>query len=233
MISYPSTKVKPYVYIGIHKTTREFYIGYREANTTPSHIDLYEYRTSSKIVNPTFDNYSWRILVEFNTGEDAYDFEQQLIFENWTDPLLINESCHYGRARFKSDNAGKSKSELHKEKLKIARRLRQPHSEETKRKISVGNLGKVVPKESRQRIADAKTGSNNPMFGKSVTDEVRQLKRVALQKYNQNLIEQNIPHPSIGFVQARVSCCWCKKEVAVNIFSRFHGNNCKQRKENA
>jgi len=218
--------------MGVHKITGEFYIGYREANIMPSCIDLHEYRTSSKAVNPNFDNYDWSIVAEFNTGEDAYDFEQQLIFENWNNPLLINESCHYGKARFKSDNAGKPKSELHKEKLKIARRLRLPHSEETKRKISIGNSGKSVSEESRKRIANAKKGSNNPMFGKSVTNEMRQQKRAALQKYNQKLIEQNIPHPSKGFVQLRVSCLRCKKDVAVNIFSRFHNNNCTQDKEN-
>ena len=52
------------------------------------------------------------------------------------------------------------------EKLKIARRSRPSPTEETKHKIALGNTGKVVPLESRQRIAKAKIGNKNPMFGK-------------------------------------------------------------------
>lgn len=101
----PSTKVRPYVYFGFNPVTEEFYIGYREANTEPSHIDLFEYRTSSKIVNPIFDQFIWTILAEFEIGDDAYDFEQLLIYENWNNPLLLNENCHYEGKRFKSAEA--------------------------------------------------------------------------------------------------------------------------------
>ena len=52
MNNYPSTRVKPYVYMGHNPVTGEFYIGYREANTKPSHIDLFDYRTSSNRVRP-------------------------------------------------------------------------------------------------------------------------------------------------------------------------------------
>jgi hypothetical protein len=48
MSIYSSEKSTPYVYICTHNVTGEFYIGYREANKKPSHIDLLEYKTSSK-----------------------------------------------------------------------------------------------------------------------------------------------------------------------------------------
>ena len=44
---YPSTKVRRYVYVGIHKETQEIYIGYRELNVRfnrPSHLDLPKYQ---------------------------------------------------------------------------------------------------------------------------------------------------------------------------------------------
>ena len=55
----------PYVYRLDHPTTGEFYIGYRSANKKPSHLDLPEYKTSSKIVNPRFEEFNWIILAEF------------------------------------------------------------------------------------------------------------------------------------------------------------------------
>lgn len=38
---------------------------------------------------------------EFFNGNDAYDYEQYLIYENWNNPLLINDSCYHGKLRFK------------------------------------------------------------------------------------------------------------------------------------
>ena len=105
---YPSTTVRPYVYMGIDLITREFYIGYREANTKPSHIDLFEYRTSSDPIKLRFDQMIWSILAEFEIGNDAYDFEQLSIFENWDNPLLLNQHCSYGHDRFKITEDGKN-----------------------------------------------------------------------------------------------------------------------------
>ena len=233
MSVYASTQVAPYVYICTHKNTGKFYIGYRERNVSmniTSDLDFPIYRTSSKEINKKFKEFNWIIFAEFKTGIDAYDFEQQLIYENWNNPLLMNESCHYGKSRFRSDLKGIKKSEKHKEKLRQARRLRAPHSEETKRKISDGNKGKVVPEISRLRIASAKIGSNNPNFGKSPSATTTKKLKLSLKKYYQELKEKNIPHPSTGFNQIRVSCTCCKKTIAVNIFSRFHGNKCKGNK---
>ena len=108
---YHSTEVRPYVYCCTHKVTNKFYIGYREANLVPSTQDLPIYRTSSIIVNPDFDNYDWVILAEFKKGDDAYDFEQQLIYNSLKEELLINKSCYYGKRRF---NASVNRKSLHK-----------------------------------------------------------------------------------------------------------------------
>lgn len=107
MAKYASTKVRPYVYFGHNPMTGEFYIGDREANTKPSHIDLFEYRTSSKIVEPIFDQMDWQVIAEFETGNDAFDFEQLSIYENWNNPLLLNKNVRLpnGRKRFKNDQS--------------------------------------------------------------------------------------------------------------------------------
>ena len=104
---YPSTQAKPYVYICTHRGTQNFYIGYREYNVAlgkPSTTDLPTYRTSSKHVRSNFDQFDWQIIAEFNNGEDAYLFEQQLIQQHWGNPLLLNEQYRIpnGKSSFKS-----------------------------------------------------------------------------------------------------------------------------------
>lgn len=108
MSIYPSLKVLPYVYMGIHKTTGKVYYGYREANTTPSHIDIYKYKTSCKQKDFIFEEFNWIILAEFFDSGDAYDFEQSLIINMWGNPLLVNKRCYHNRNWFKSKTLGKA-----------------------------------------------------------------------------------------------------------------------------
>ena len=122
---YPSEKIYPYVYIGFHKITGQFYIGYHANKATqklPSHLDLgTNYFTSSKIIKELgFYNFDWTILAEFFDGKDAYDFEQNLIGEYWGHPLLLNG--HYSKigkysmvGRKHSDKTKKQLSEKVKE----------------------------------------------------------------------------------------------------------------------
>lgn len=147
---YRSTKPAPYVYMCVNKDTNEFYIGYRYKNVdnnTTSDADFPEYKTSSKKVNPVFDQFDWIILAEFFTAEDAYDFEQQTIYENWNNPLLLNESCQHGHKRFKRPEGWTL-------------------SEDARQKISNANKGKTFTEEWKQEQRKRFSGENNPMYGK-------------------------------------------------------------------
>lgn len=96
MTIYTSEKVVPYVYMGIHRVTGEFYIGSRGNKATqklPSHQDIYKYRTSSKRVKPIFDEFDWVIVAEFFGYNDAFAYEQDLISHHKHDPLLLNGAC--------------------------------------------------------------------------------------------------------------------------------------------
>jgi hypothetical protein len=65
---YRSSKPMPYVYVCIHKHTKQFYIGYREKTIKLcriSDVDLPLYRTSSVDVNPIFGEFDWYIIVIF------------------------------------------------------------------------------------------------------------------------------------------------------------------------
>lgn len=133
---YNSTQVWPYVYICTHKETGHFYIGYRERNRQPPEIDLPKYKTSSKIVKPNFLDYNWCIIATFFNGNDAYDFEQQLISEHWGDPLLINKNCQFrNKKRFKNNTSlrgelnprfGKKLPAEHCQNMSLAKKGKMP-----------------------------------------------------------------------------------------------------------
>ena len=84
-------KAHPYVYICTHRHTKQFYIGYREANVLPASQDLPQYRTSNPFVRNNFEDFEWVIVAEFFEGLYAYDYEQNLIKEHFNNPLIINK----------------------------------------------------------------------------------------------------------------------------------------------
>ena len=127
---YTSEKALPYVYRLDNPTTGEFYIGYREANKIPSHLDLPKYKTSATEVKKNFGIFVWKILAEFPEGNDAYDYEQLSIFEEWDNPLLLNESCYHNKGKFKNTS---------------------PHSQKTKDKISLSLTGKKHTEETKEK----------------------------------------------------------------------------------
>jgi len=166
---YQSMKPAPYVYMCVHKTTRQFYIGYREKNVylnRTSDTDLPLYRTSSKYINPVFKEYDWHIVAEFVDGASAYDFEQMLIQQHWNNPLLINRQYHSAEdTRFR--NAGHS--EETRQKL---RKPKPPRSSEHCANMSLAKQGKKrAPRteEHCRNISMAKTGGKRP----PVTEETR------------------------------------------------------------
>jgi hypothetical protein len=162
MTIYSSDKVVPYVYICTHKETNQFYIGYREKNVKlniPSHLDLPEYKTSSTTIRPDWSNYTWTIIAEFFDPSDAYTFEQQLICDNWENPLLLNEHYNLGKNQFRnigpSPRKGTTLSAETKQKMSDAKKGKT-HSAESKQKMSASKQNMSV--ETRQKISDAKKG---------------------------------------------------------------------------
>ena len=133
---YTSEKVLPYVYRLDDPITGEFYIGYREANKIPSHLDLPKYKTSSKNIYPIFDNFSWMIVAEFFDGSEAYNYEQKMIYENWNDTLLLNENCRYNGKQFRLSH----------------------HTEEAKRKISKSRTGIKFTEAHKKNIGLSSKG---------------------------------------------------------------------------
>lgn len=206
MYIYASEQVRPYVYMGIHKTTQELYIGYRELNKLPSHVDLFRYRTSSIIVKPKFDEFEWVVLAEFKIGNDAYDFEQQLIFESWGNPLLLNRSCHYkNHKRFKASKGFK----------------KGPQSEEHRSKLSISHIGKKLGPQSPERKELTSKANKGRKLGPSWNSGIK------VGPQSKELIERRIA-PLKGRKRATIICEHCGKEGEIGNMKRWHGSNCKQ-----
>lgn len=182
MTIYPSFRTLPYVYRCTHKTSGEFYIGVRWANTVPSTDDIgVFYFSSSKRVKPRFHEFVAEIIAEFFNKEDAFWFEQQLITESWHDPACLNRQykttkgdirfkCtgHTNETRLKISMSRKGKAPWNRGmsgiavpallKSAIARRG-IPLSDEHKAKVSAALTGIVRGRQSddhRQKLSDIK-----------------------------------------------------------------------------
>jgi hypothetical protein len=114
---YASAKTTSYVYCGTHKVTSHFYYGYRCANiklnrTSSADFGLF-YKTSAASIKSRFDEFDWTILAEFmddSTGDYAYDHEQLCIYENWNDPLILNDYYdHLNTNKFRNTPESRNK----------------------------------------------------------------------------------------------------------------------------
>jgi hypothetical protein len=206
-------EAKPYVYRLTHPVTGEFYIGSRTANKVCAELDLPKYRTSSKYIKPRFDEFDWAILMEFSNPSCAYDYEQYMIHETWSDPLLLNKSCHYqNKKRFHP--LGIKHSEAVREanrqrKLGNKNRLGKPFSEEVREQIRQKLIGYKHTDEARKNMSASRIGNTNgsALKGKKKPDghanNVRQA-NIGLRFFNNGIITVRTRDCPDGFVPGMI-----------------------------
>lgn len=120
-------KPLPYVYKLIHKETNEFYFGSRWANTVYSELDLGKiYFSSSKYIKPIFEEFDFIVLADFYTEQDAFVFEQNLIKENWNNPMLINKGCFGTNGKMIHNITSYNKTDDHRKKMSLAKKGKIP-----------------------------------------------------------------------------------------------------------
>lgn len=122
------------------------------------------------------------------------------------------------------------------------------HTKETIEKIRQANIGRIQPEHEKQKqiaaitgrkrepfseewianLCIANGGKNNPMYGKKHSQESIEKIREKAQgrKYNRDVIEKRAAAVR-GRKTARTICEHCEKDVAVNIYARWHGDKCK------
>lgn len=158
--------ILPYVYKLTHKETKQFYIGYREANKLPSHIDLPKYQTSSTTVkNIGFNNFDWEIIAEFFNPDDAYDFENEYIKEYIDDELCLNEfyrDTQFGKARFKHTGGNSITRRAWSEETRL--KMRAIHqSDEFKEKMRVA-LSNTVAGRPKGQVSEEALSNMREVF---------------------------------------------------------------------
>lgn len=121
------------------------------------------------------------------------------------------------------------------------------HKDETKKKISEGNIGKEVSDQTRKRLSDSNRGREPPNKGKRMVDLIgherateifsAQSKRNAERysgegnpmygKNHREETKEKIRQRAIN--RKRIRCQHCDKYFAPGTYSRWHNNNCKKR----
>lgn len=200
---YPSEKVLPYVYFGIHKITGQFYFGSRTAiqnyisKKRPSHVDFgtYYFTSSEKIKELGFENFDWVILAEFFSTEDALNFEDLCIDEFWLHPLSLN----FQKGGKKFNQTGKNS--LHRKTEEEKNNIRH--------KQSISLKGIKRSEETKRKMSKPKSKETIEKMSKPKTEETR--------------FKMKQPKP-------KVICPHCQKEGGKPQMIRYHFDNCKFKK---
>lgn len=125
---------------------------------------------------------------------------------------------------------GKKQTDIAKEKIRQANLGRiQPQEEKEKQiKAITGRKRKPFNAEWIAKIAESNRGENNGMYGKTQSDETRRkiAKKAKLRTHSEET-KTKIGQKSRGSKRERQTCPHCNKNVAVNIYARYHGNRCK------
>lgn len=222
-----SDRAFPYVYKGTHPLTGEFYIGSRTANNLQcSHLDLRAYKTSSTYVRPRFDEFEWIILAEFFTANAAYDFEQELIYNTWEDPLSLNQSCYYGKRRFRIPSGPRSAEWCAAQSKALIGRIIPP--EWTAKAVATrrANRGWAISDETRTKLVNAHTGMKHTTESKlKMSQSMSGIAKTAEHKKKLS----DAAKKQVRQIQPIVMCPHCGKTGGSGTMPRWHFDRCPAR----
>ena len=108
-------------------------------------------------------------------------------------------------------------------KLKLLLGLNQ--KEENIQKNLKKNKEKDLPEKEIRFIGIDRSGSENPMYGKTHSDETK-LKMKFKKQENPPIGENN---PMYGKKQPTDTCQYCGKKASKTNIIRWHGENCKEK----
>jgi len=166
--------MKPYTYLIKHRPTGKVYYGYRSANKVEPAEDLWKkYFTSSPKIQQ---------LIE-ETGIDSFDVEVRQVFETkqqasaWETKVLRRCKVLTNERWINQNIAGYVIPTEESNKKISAYWKGKPKGKEQIEKIRQSNIGKNKGKiqtvEHRLKNSEANKGSNNPRYGKEVSEKTR------------------------------------------------------------
>jgi hypothetical protein len=215
-----------FVYKWIHLPTGKWYIGSRTAKGCHPADG---YISSSQLIKPLIKQNptEWkREVIETGSPEEMIKLETTLLesLDAKHNPMSFNQ--HNGDGKFTrtgvkvSEDTRKKQSEsikkVHPNRGKPSPNRGKIASEETRKKQSELKLGKKrkpFTEQTRDKIRQAKLGSNNPSYGKSPSEETREKLRQANRGKKETF-----------------TCPHCGKVGSGGSMTRWHFDNCKEKK---
>jgi hypothetical protein len=215
-----------FVYKWIHLPTGKWYIGSRTAKGCHPEDG---YISSSQLIKPLIKQNptEWkREVIKTGSPEEMIKLETTLLesLDAKHNPMSFNQ--HNGDGKFTrtgvkvSEDTRKKQSEsikkVHPNRGKPSPNRGKIASEETRKKQSELKLGKKrkpFTEQTRDKIRQAKLGSNNPSYGKTPSEETREKLRQANQGKKETF-----------------TCPHCGKVGSGGSMTRWHFDNCKEKK---
>jgi hypothetical protein len=215
-----------FVYKWIHLPTGKWYIGSRTAKGCHPEDG---YISSSQLIKPLIKQNpaEWkREIIKTGSPEEMIKLETTLLesLDAKSNPMSFNQ--HNGDGKFTrtgvlvSEETRKKQSEsikkVHPNRGKPSPNRGKIASEETRKKQSESKLGKKrkpFTEQTRDKIRQAKLGSNNPSYGKTPSEETREKLRQANQGKKETF-----------------TCPHCGKVGSGGSMTRWHFDNCKEKK---
>jgi group I intron endonuclease len=188
------------------------------------------YRLQRAIIKHGWNSFNIEILEEFPVFDKLKDNEKLLEKESYYIELFdsTNPQRGYNTCKFSRDRTGVNHSEETKQKISLANlgRKREPMSEETKKRMSQSALGKVFSEETREKLRQAN-------LGKTLSEEHKEklrlvnLGKTISEETRKKLSEINKGKPSNrkDFKHSEES----KKKIGDAVLGRKHSEESKKR----
>ena len=167
--------MRAYTYLVKHRPSGKVYYGVRIKNDIDPIEDLFvKYFTSSKtikelIAQDGIESFEWQVRREFDDELAAVTWEARVLQrcrvlehqDRWLNKNAAGRKLltKFGAKVISNTHKGKPKSEEHREKIRQA--------------LIGKNVGRKHSAEAIEKIRASSTGANNPMFGKTQSNETK------------------------------------------------------------
>lgn len=211
-----------YVYKISNISNNMCYIGSRSSTLEPEKDLGYVYMSSSLDKNFINDqkknreNYKYEVLKLFSSRNEADEYES-ILHEHYNvnkNPMFYNRAKQTS-TKFRYDPTGTTYSDERRSNISKSL-IGRPVSDETKQKLRIANLGKKLTEECKMKLSKAKTGSTH-------SEETK----IKMSNTRKRFVGEL--SPTYGMKHKRIDCPHCKKNISINTYGQWHGDNCKQK----
>jgi len=222
-----------YVYISTNLLNGKKYVGDHSTNKLDdNYIGSGLYFNSSKKKYGR-KNFKREILEFFNTKKEAFDAQEKYIklYEthvsqggyniSWKGGLGIKGEYNHSRETKEKISMNNAKNKYWQDKI---------FSEKHKKNISKGNKGKNTWSKGSKLSEEHKKKIGEGERGKKVSEETKMRMSIAAKGRSKSKEHiEKIKIARLGIKSPRKNCEYCGKNIATNIYARFHGDKCKSK----